>query len=344
MKNINFDVITIGTATKDVFLFSPLFRVLKDEEHLKKIGFPEGRAECFAFGGKIDVEKAIFSTGGGAGNAATTFARQGYKTATIISVGEDPQGEEIVGALEKEGVSVFASKHKKKTSAFSTLLLTESGERTVLVARGAANALDLGQVSLRDLNAKWVYVNPGAIDFTTIEKAVMTFKKKGAKLAINPSTNYLKMPKAKIVKLLKKFDVIILNREEAVMLTKQPHDDERKIFRAFENISSGIIVMTDGPDGALVSDHKFIYRAGIFKDSGVKDRTGAGDAFGSGFVASLAREESVSEPIIKEAIRMASANSTAVVEQVGARDGILSYSSYQRSKHFKRLPVRKIFL
>jgi len=52
-----FDVIAIGTATRDVFLISPLFKVLRDPKHLEKIGFKTGEAQCFALGAKVEVKK-----------------------------------------------------------------------------------------------------------------------------------------------------------------------------------------------------------------------------------------------------------------------------------------------
>ena len=54
---MKFDVITIGTATMDVFLTSRFFKVLKDRKHLEKIGFFVGEAQCFALGSKMEIDK-----------------------------------------------------------------------------------------------------------------------------------------------------------------------------------------------------------------------------------------------------------------------------------------------
>jgi sugar/nucleoside kinase (ribokinase family) len=56
----------------------------------------------------------------------------------------------------------------------------------------------------------------------------------------------------------------------------------------------------------------------MYEDVPVTDRTGAGDAFGSGFVSWWAQQKS-----LKDAVVFASANSTSVVTQVGAKAGIL---------------------
>jgi sugar/nucleoside kinase (ribokinase family) len=56
----------------------------------------------------------------------------------------------------------------------------------------------------------------------------------------------------------------------------------------------------------------------MYADVKVVDRLGAGDAFSSGFVAMIAMGES-----IERALTYASANSTSVVMQLGAKTGII---------------------
>jgi len=68
----------------------------------------------------------------------------------------------------------------------------------------------------------------------------------------------------------------------------------------------------------VASDGKTIIRAGMYEDVPVIDRTGAGDAFASGFLSQWAQGKS-----LKESIIFASANSTNVVTKVGAKEGIL---------------------
>ena len=79
-----------------------------------------------------------------------------------------------------------------------------------------------------------------------------------------------------------------------------------------------IAVVSDGPNGVVATDGKTIITAGMYEDVPVIDRTGAGDAFGSGFLSAYAQGKS-----LKEAIVFASANSTSVVQFIGAKEGIL---------------------
>ncbi|RMD58192.1 hypothetical protein D6833_13145, partial [Candidatus Parcubacteria bacterium] len=99
-----FDVVTVGTATRDVFLRSELFRVFRDPKHLERIGVTTGVAQCFALGSKIEVGAPIYEVGGGAANAAVTFQRQGFATAVVAEVGDDAAAKEVQRDLQKRGV------------------------------------------------------------------------------------------------------------------------------------------------------------------------------------------------------------------------------------------------
>ncbi|MDO8599637.1 MAG: carbohydrate kinase family protein, partial [bacterium] len=64
-----YDIITIGSATQDVFLRSKAWETKEDPRS------PTGLNACLPFGSKVPIEDLHFTTGGGATNAAVTFAR-----------------------------------------------------------------------------------------------------------------------------------------------------------------------------------------------------------------------------------------------------------------------------
>lgn len=313
-----FDVVTIGAATRDVFLQSRFFRIFKDAQHLRKIGFPTGEAECFALGAKLEVAKPVFTTGGGATNAAVTFSRQGLRTAVVFKIGNDAAGKDIINGLKKEKIATFVSIDKKFGTGYSTILLTPVGERTILVYRGISELLSAKDVSLKSVKTKWLYISSLAGNLDLLKRIVDFAKSKKISIAYNPGGKELAR-RSKLVPILRHIQVVIANREEASLITGISYKNERLIFKQWDNMSPGINVMTDGPRGVLVSDGEFIYKAGIFKEKKLVDRTGAGDAFGSGFVAGLIKKKD-----IKYAIRFGSANATSVVEHIGAKDGILN--------------------
>ena len=90
-----YDIITIGAATRDVFLVSNAFVAIKSKK------FATGAGECVALGSKIEVSNLVLTTGGGATNAAATFGSLGFRTAAICRVGDDSPGKDVVEDLSR---------------------------------------------------------------------------------------------------------------------------------------------------------------------------------------------------------------------------------------------------
>lgn len=321
------DVLTIGTATRDTFLQSPLFKVLKDPKHLEKLGFKTGEAECFALGSKIEVEQPRTVIGGGAANAAVTFARQGFKTAALIRIGNDEDGRAISAALKREKVQPLAIVDGTHGTAHSSVLLTPGGERTILVYRGASGEMKPSEVPTGKLAARWAYIAPGGIPYAIIREMVATLKKRGTSVAMNPSHEYLSLGPDKTRELYALLDVVTMDREEASYLTGAPYKNDIALFKKLDQLVRGIAVMTDGPRGAKASDGKYIYTAGTFREKKLVDRTGAGDAFGSGFIAGLMQKNDISF-----ALRLAAANAASVVEAIGAETAILTKKQFTEKR------------
>ena len=106
-----------------------------------------------------------------------------------------------------------------------------------------------------------------------------------------------------------------MNREEASQIV-EGETIEELVQHALHYVPVAII--SDGPNGVAASDGKTFVKAGMYEDVKVIDRTGAGDAFGSGFLSQWAAGKSLRESIV-----FASANSTSVVSHIGAKTGIL---------------------
>ena len=310
-----YDVITIGSITRDVFLRSKGILTIRSER------FKTGAGECIPLGSKMEIDELAFTVGGSAANTAVTFARRGARTATVAKIGRDVRGEEMLRTLAKEGVVTrFIAKDPFRMSAYSVVILTPSGERAILTYRGAEKELAARDFPKSRLYARWFYLThlsgKSAALFGTILRHA---KAVGARVAVNPGKTQLRMPRHRLQPLLKLIDVFILNREEASYLTKVPYAREDAIFQKLDSWVPGIVAVTDGPGGVTVSDGSTRWSAGILKEKRHVDRTGAGDAFGSGFVTGLLERPGN----IPYAIQLGSANATSVVEHIGAQEGIL---------------------
>jgi len=331
-----FEIITIGSAAKDIFLQGI------DFVNCKSSKFKTGEGICLGLASKNNVSEADLFNGGSAVNTAITFSRRGLKTGAIFRVGNDLFGEDIRNFLRKERIDInFSQKDRKISTALSVILL-KNGERTILAYKGVGKNISEKEISWKKIKTKWFYVGTLTGNKKLLEKILATACgskikharkgsfSKGVKIAGNPSMADLKILKAN-PKLLENYDVFLVNQEEASYLTGIPYQKEKEIFKKLDKLVDGIVVMTKGVKGVSVSDGKNIYKAGVFPQKAY-DRTGAGDAFGSGFVVGLMRTGK-----IKEGIRLGLANAASVVEKLGANTGILTKIEFNRDKRWKRI-------
>ncbi len=302
-------ILTIGAAVQDVFLsHSPEFKPVADktaDELFIKI----------ELGSKNDVNNINFSTGGGATNAAVTFARQGLDVQFMGTIAHDPAGDAVLADMDKEGVDTNnVSYSDKYCTGYSVVLLASTGERTFLTYRGASTHYDIHNFDLDGTQADWLYVTSMAGNMEIIDKIFRQAKSQKTKIFYNPGKDELKKI-SKLKSLLEDVDILSVNRQEAKLIVDS--DELEGLVRRLLNYVPMVIV-SDGPNGVMASDGKIIVRAGMYEDVKVIDRTGSGDAFGSGFLSYWAIGKS-----LKDSIVFASANSTSVVTKIGAKTGIL---------------------
>lgn len=318
-----FDVITIGSVTRDVFLRSRQIKVVRDGS------FSTGEAECFALGSKIEVDDIVFETGGGGGNTAVGFARQGLRTAMIGKIGaHDARGQEILNILKTEGVETSGIvRDRRKMSGYSVLLLTGTGERTALVYRGASADFQLSDIRLGAWRAKWLYVSSLGGSLSVLRKIWAYAKATKTKIAWNPGRGELERGLTLLRPFLRQADFFSVNQEEAAALLQTTRHQDRSVFEQLRTYVGGITLVTQGTEGSL---------AGLGPDAWhsrtnnvpVVDTTGAGDAFGCGFIGTYIKTKGHIPP----ALQMATANSESVIQVIGAKNGLLTTAAMKRAK------------
>ncbi len=301
-------ILSVGAAVQDV--------ILSHSDAFKPVC--ENPEECFArleMGSKSDVNNIDFTTGGGATNAAVTFSRQGLSAVFMGTVGHDPAGQAVLQDLDREGVdTTHVSYNETYNTGYSVLLLADTGERIILTYRGASTHYDAKNFDVSQVDVDWMYVSSMAGDMETLNKIFTQAASLGIKIMFNPGKGELaKLDQLKT--LLSDVEVLLVNREEASQIV-EGSDLEELARHASHYVP--VVIISDGPNGVVATDRNVIVRAGMYEDVPVIDRTGAGDAFGSGFLSQWAQGKS-----LKDSIIFASANSTSVVTKIGAKAGIL---------------------
>lgn len=306
-----YDVITIGSAVYDVFLLSDRFQLLRSE------AFEGGVGECVPLGGKIDVDQKIESSGGGATNAAVTFARLGFSTACICRVGDDLYGPGIVTDLGRESVDTTFIRHVPGGSTgFSALLTAAGGERSILTHRGVSADFTPADIPWDALHARWIYLTSLGGNIGLTERIATQAARAGAMIAWNPGRGELAAGLSAISATLAHTAVFQLNKEEAATLTHQ--DDPQDVRRVLvEHGLGGVLIITNGHKGTHTFFKEHAWHSNTTGVVSVS-RTGAGDAFGSGVVAGLLKGLP-----LPEALALGTLNAESVIQQVGAKKGIL---------------------
>lgn len=317
-------IVSLGSALQDIYL------VDHDDLAATMIGDTAIFGKVLV-GSKVDIDRISYEVGGGGMNSAICFSRHGHETIFMGNISRDAAGAAIIRKLDREGIdSSYVNVLERRNTGTSIILLdSKSGERTILTCRGASEQFgNFSETDLDLIQPDWLYVTTLRGDLDTLERFFKHAKELNAKIMFNPGVRELEHPK-ELLKLLKYVDILNVNKAEASQLVPGV-----TLVELLYHLGGYVetVIITDGPMGGIATNGNETYRFGIYEDTKVKDATGAGDAFGSGFLAHLAAGKSFRSSLI-----FASANSTAVVSKLGANKGLL----YGRES-LHPIPIQKL--
>jgi len=308
-----YDVITIGSATVDMFC--------KTDAELISINGLGKKQELIAYpvGSKIVINDLTSEIGGGGTNTAVSFSRLGLKTAYLGMLGKDENSKKIIELLKKEKIDFLGDFDTKNQTGYSVILDSIKDDRTILTFKGANDFFKFNE--RKKYNTKWFYLcSMTGKSFLEMEKIAKYAQKKNIKIAFNPSSYIAKLGFAKI-NFLKYIDVLILNKEELGELNNNSYTDENSILTDILKISylgPKIVVVTDGSD-KIRAYSKDLYYTIKPKKVKVLETTGAGDAFASTFIAGIIMNKTIEKSLIAGII-----NSQSVVQSYGAKNILLT--------------------
>jgi sugar/nucleoside kinase (ribokinase family) len=282
------------------------------------------------FGTKLPYDHfEIIEAVGNAANAAVAFARLGLDSSFVTNVGADTHGRDMIKALDKQDVDTrFVRINRGKKSNYHYVLWYKE-ERTILIKH---EEYDYHWPHLHPKETpKWVYfssISDHAIQYHD-QVADWLDENPDVKLAFQPGTFQMAAGTHRLKRIYARSEVLILNREEAVLVGGGNHEDMHDLFNKLHELGARIVVITDGPNGAYASDGEHRFQMPLYPDPAPPiDRTGAGDSFASTFVAALIKGNT-----IEGALQWAPINSMSVVQKVGAQAGLLTEKELE---HFLR--------
>ncbi|MBP6989339.1 carbohydrate kinase family protein [Candidatus Shapirobacteria bacterium] len=297
-----FDVISIGAATADIFIKSDSF-------------YRSSRFISVKRSAKNEISESLICSGGGATNSATTFSRLGLKSAIVSLIGSDPLSQYIKKDLATEKIISLLAEKKHETTDYSVILVANDGSRSILTNRGSSR-LENKHIPWSKLKTKWLYLTSLEGNLDLLEKIIGFARENEIKVSFNPGSRELSC-RRQLLPLLKYLDFLLLNRFEAETLV----DIDHKNSEFWEKLRkcAPLVAVTNGRLGAKILTPVDTYYSPIINTHPL-DETGAGDAFGSAFVAALIYNHS-----LPEALSWGIKNSASVVSALGAKKGILSF-------------------
>lgn len=320
-----YDVITVGSATIDVFAktrFSELIKIIDTKGETDLLAFPSGA--------KILVDELEFTTGGGGTNTAVALSRLGHKVAFIGKLGTGTNSDFIHKNLKKEKIDLLCA-HGKGNAGYSVILDTLEHDRTILAYKGINDELKYDEVPYNKLKTKWFYFSAMMNEsFHTLERLAEFAQQNNIKIAFNPSTYLAEKGLHHLKYLISRTELLVLNKEEACLLVGQ--DTIEGLLFKLKSLGPKIVVITDGRNDLYVVNENYVYTA---KPPFVKvvDSTGAGDAFASSFLCGILRRND-----IEFAIKLGIVNAQSVVTHYGAKNILLTFN--EAMKAMKKLKIK----
>ena len=331
------DIVTIGSATMDVFVEcddASVVSVRKKDHSTDFMSYP--------YGSKLEITDFDTQVGGGGVNTAVNFANLGFNTAVIFKVGDDIYSKGLFEFFKDKNVNIDSViQDKKDTTGFSIILTSFEGDRTVLAHRGANAHIKKSEIDFELIkNAKFLYIAPLNGDSNRqLDDLVKFAKENNTGVCFNAGTTGIKKGFNYLKKILELADVVVMNKEEAQMATgiylrqdtkdvkyshEAIHPDLKEMFKKLKVSDYQVIVITDGGHGAYAYNGKQYFYCPCF-DGPVVSTLGAGDAFASTFCGALNRYSLN----IEKALMAASVNSGGVVSVFGATQGLLTFEQIE---------------
>lgn len=306
----NFDVVCVGNAKIDTFL-----TLHEANSHLRLLG--KTNELCIKFGEKITVDKAEVLLGGNAANVSVGISRLGLNTAIVAEIGKDEFAQKIINTLKSENVNTSnVLQTEGQQSSFSTII-NYKGERTIF----SEHVRRKHNFSFENISTKWVYLTSLGEEWqNAYDRTVDFVEKTKSNLAFNPGTLQIKSGKNSIKKTLLATDLLFINKDEGEELLGYPRGQKSiaEIMADLQKLGPKIIIVTDGKNGSFAIDEKGEVLKEEIAEAKVVEKTGAGDAYSSGFLGATLHGKS-----IKEAMNLGAKNSASVIGKVGAQAGLL---------------------
>ena len=261
----------------------------------------------------LKIEETV--SGGSVANSIVGLSKLGNQVGFIGKVSDDDLGNKYEEGLKKENVQFFYSKKKEEVPTGTCLILvTPDSERTMVTFLGTAGKINEKDININAVkNSEILFLEGYLWDEGEPKKAFEKAINNANKVAMSLSDLFcVERHKPHFLDLVKnKLDITFANEQEIMSLIDVKKFDE---VISFAKEINKFIVITRGDKGAVAINKNVIVECSAKNNLKIKDLTGAGDLFASGFLHGLINNKST-----KESLETGSEMSSKIIQIIGAR-------------------------
>jgi ribokinase len=328
---MKFDLISIGDNATDAFIR------LAEAELNCQIDKPECKI-CLKFASKIPYDSVTeVPAGGNSSNIAIGVAKLGLKVAYVSNIGNDDHGTKTLAKLNQAGIDTTWVKKNDNIPTNYNYVLWYADDRTILVKHENypnyfPYSAEASQGKPNSPSTDWLYLSSVSDSDFSLHQQITDWltTHPETKLAFSPGTWQIKAGTEKLKAIYTHTEILFCNKQEAEKIagdnlrnatSSEPEVVFRKLAEQIKTLGPRTVVITDGENGASVlDDQNNFYQVPISTAFGPAiERTGAGDAFASAYLAATINGLSADQALAWGAI-----NSASVVTQVGPHEGLLT--------------------
>jgi sugar/nucleoside kinase (ribokinase family) len=282
-------ILGIGNALVDVMT------IINDDTVLERFQLPKGsmqlvdQAKSELVKSETRMFNRIMTSGGSAANTIHGLAMLGVKTGFIGSIGRDETGDFFEKDMKFAGIETILFRRDSITGTAIAIISPDS-ERTFATHLGAAVELEPGDLEPEHFNGYDILYLEGylILNKALVETACRLAKEKGMKIALDlASYNVVDAKLADFKEIVEKYvDIIFANEEEARSFTGMEPWEALNLISQFCEVA----VVKVGSGGSWVKRGEEVIKIDAAKVN-LKDTTGAGDLYASGFLYGYSQDE-----------------------------------------------------
>ncbi len=237
-------------------------------------------------GSEVIAKNYLLDIGGSGGIFSAVLSELGIKTHIISKIGNDTFGDYLIQRLEGHGAGVDKILIEESKSTGVTISLTYDDDKMQVSSVEMVKKFNISDIvfkgfeNITHVHFSSYYMMDGLQN--DYMKIISTIKKKYGNITFSMDTN--DDPSGewnnKIYEILPHIDVFLINKKEAMMITKKDSIDDA--FEELSKIVKTIVIKLD-VEGYIAKHNGNVYSGDSLKVD-FQDSTGAGDNFDAGFI------------------------------------------------------------